>query len=1048
MYRIYDIKDFNLSETRLYFFRLVGVLTFLFSFNCLSICEEMPALPLISTPQSYTFNEIKHHNGSSIRDVRDLLQDKRGYIWMASAHGLIRYDGHDFKIFRHSPNDDNSIVDNELLSVYMLGDTLLCVGAVHGVSLIDVRNEKITNIENDTEGKLINYVDDFYLDTHGIIWLAGLDGLYSLKPDFSGIINHHLNAPPPQKGNPAFAKRAYCITQHEFDKNLLMIGTEGGLVRFDVKRNKLHKFYPNHQATFWRSASYVSKFVKDGKYLWVQSWMSGIPRFDMENERWDNFAYPDEKTKVNIFALSDLHISNDNEIWICDLDKGIYIFNKETNSLKPHPGFQELNPVLKESWQRIFMQKDSTLWIANDKGLWMQNRKAKQFRNLHIPYKFGWVMSTYHDETTNDYYFGLVWESFGVACWNADQKKWTLLRTETNQEVNLNTYSIIKDRKGVIWMGMQARGLWYVDKKNNLLRKFTLPDDNEFDKKLGTVYRIFEDSKNNLWLGTGTNGVVRVNKERTKAYFYKHNSTDETSLIEGTHFRAIAEDRHGNIWIGNHKGFCIYNPQKNHFSHEIPRQLYKTGVRSGYTYSIVKDTTDSMWMTIVGQGLVKISEKENNYSFKLYQTDNGLKDLTVTYMTIDHNGGLWIANNGLLYFNPHDETFMMADECNGLVDEISGDAQIMVDKYGNVFSGEQVGINWLTEAQKYSVSNISNLIVEEVLVNGKPIDWHFENKDFITLSELNHQTNLTFKYTAICYDDYDQVRYRYKLVGLETEWSPPTKVLEARYTNLQAGKYSFVVDVAYKGNWMGLNQYVDFRIRPAFYKTWWFIALMLLLAFSVLYAIYSYRKRQLDEKFQIRRKIASDLHDDVGSTLSSISIMSDILQSQVENRTNAKEMIREIGFNARNMLESMDDIIWSVIPINDSFENLAARIQEYAIPLFESKDISFKFTVPHSILQMSIPIEKRHDLFLIAKETINNLVKHSQCTEANIEFSASRAVLKMRISDNGKGFDTSRNFSRNGLKNIKYRAEKIGGKLTIHSEIDKGTIVTLVVRVR
>jgi signal transduction histidine kinase len=223
---------------------------------------------------------------------------------------------------------------------------------------------------------------------------------------------------------------------------------------------------------------------------------------------------------------------------------------------------------------------------------------------------------------------------------------------------------------------------------------------------------------------------------------------------------------------------------------------------------------------------------------------------------------------------------------------------------------------------------------------------------------------------------------------------------------------------------------------------------MLLLAFSVLYAIYSYRKRQLDEKFQIRRKIASDLHDDVGSTLSSISIMSDILQSQVENRTNAKEMIREIGFNARNMLESMDDIIWSVIPINDSFENLAARIQEYAVPLFESKDIGFKFTVPHSILQMSIPIEKRHDLFLIAKETINNLVKHSQCTEANIEFSASRAVLKMRISDNGKGFDTSRNFSRNGLKNMKYRAEKIGGKLTIHSEIDKGTIVTLVVKVR
>ena len=1048
MYRIYDIQGFNLSETRLYLFRLVGVLTFLFSFNCLSICEEKPALPLISTPQSYTFNEIKHHNGSSIRNVRDLLQDQRGYIWMASDHGLIRYDGHDFKIFRHSPNDDNSIVDNELLSVYMLGDTLLCVGAVHGVSLIDIRNEKIRNIENDTEGKPVNYVDDFYVDTNGKIWLAGLDGLYSLKPDFSGIVNHYLNAPPPKKGNPAFAKRAYCITQHVSDKNLLMIGTEGGLVSFDIKRNKLHKFYPNEKATFWLSLSYVYKFITDGNYLWTQTWMSGFPRFDMINECWENFVYPNEKTNSNIFAMSDFYITKNKEMWICDVDKGIYTFDKETNSIKPHPGFEELNPVIKNSGLRIFRQRDSTLWLANDNGLWMQNRKAKQFRSLDIPYEFEWVMPTYHDEATNDYYFGLVWQAFGVACWNANQKKWSFLKTETNQELSLNTYSIIKDHKGVIWMGMQGRGLWYVDKKNNLLRKFTLPDDDEFDKKLGTIFRVFEDSKKNLWIGTGTNGVVKLNKERTKASFYKHNPSDERSLIDGTHFKAIAEDKHGNIWLGNYKGFCLYNSQKNHFSQEIPEQLYKTGVRAGYTYSIVKDTASCMWMTIMGQGLVKISEKDNKYAFKLYQTENGLKDLTAMYMTTDPKGGLWIVNNGLLYFNPYDETFMMVDEHNGLVEKIGGDAQIMVDKYGNVFSGEQVGVNWLTEAQKYSVSNISNLIIEEVLVNGKPIEWHFENKNFLSLSEFNHQTNLTFKYTAICYDDYDQVRYRYKLIGLETEWSPPTKVLEARYTNLQAGKYSFVVDVAYKGNWLGLNQYVDFRIRPAFYKTWWFITLMLLFSFSVLYAIYSYRKRQLDEKFQIRHKIASDLHDDVGSTLSSISIMSDILQSQVENRTNAKEMIREIGFNARNMLESMDDIIWSVTPINDSFENLVARIQEYAVPLFESKDISFKFTVPHSILQMSIPIEKRHDLFLIAKETVNNLVKHSQCTEANIEFSASRAVLKMRISDNGKGFDTSRNFSRNGLKNMKYRSEKIGGKLTIHSEIDKGTIVMLVVRVR
>ena len=215
----------------------------------------------------------------------------------------------------------------------------------------------------------------------------------------------------------------------------------------------------------------------------------------------------------------------------------------------------------------------------------------------------------------------------------------------------------------------------------------------------------------------------------------------------------------------------------------------------------------------------------------------------------------------------------------------------------------------------------------------------------------------------------------------------------------------------------------------------------------MIYAIFQNLKLQRLKQQKIRLKIASDLHDDVGSTLSSISIMSDILQSQLDNTPDNEKMIREIGSNAHDMLESMDDIIWSVVPVNDSLESLVARIQEYAIPLFESKDIRFQITDSQSLAPMSIPIEKRRDLFLIAKEAINNLVKYSECSEANIEFSVLRSVLKMTVSDNGKGFDIAQNFGRNGLRNMKFRAGKIGAKLNIQSEMGKGTKVILLVRV-
>ena len=143
----------------------------------------------------------------------------------------------------------------------------------------------------------------------------------------------------------------------------------------------------------------------------------------------------------------------------------------------------------------------------------------------------------------------------------------------------------------------------------------------------------------------------------------------------------------------------------------------------------------------------------------------------------------------------------------------------------------------------------------------------------------------------------------------------------------------------------------------------------------------------------------------------------------------------------------MDDIIWSVLPANDEFRNLILRLREYAIPLFESKDIRFSITAPEALYAQTIVMDKRRNIFLIAKESVNNLIKYSECTEASIEFALSRSVLRLIISDNGKGFDTSKKYYRGGLPNMKFRAEKIGGKLSIRSEAGKGTSIKLTVKI-
>jgi signal transduction histidine kinase/ligand-binding sensor domain-containing protein len=1051
MYRAHEIRKLILNGKKIYLFRLISVFGLLFFIIDSTVYAQTPALPLKPHSEEYVFNEIKLPGDEPIRDILAVLQDNRGFVWMAGNHGLMRYDGHDFKIFRNIPGDTTSIIDTDLLSLYLLDDTTMCIGGKHGISIMDIRTEKVTNLSNDQDGNPVEWVSNFYSDKDGAIWIAALNGLYSLKPDLSSIINHYLNTPPITKGNPTFAKRVYCITQHSIDKNLLMLGTECGLISFDKKRNAIHKIYPNTEATFWRSHPPVYKFIEEGDYLWCKCWISGIPRFDMVTETWKNFCYPKTndrlETVTNVWSVNDLMFKNKDEIWVCDWDRGLYVFNKNSEKSYPLKQGQTYN-VLDKPYMKIYKLKDGALWLSCDDGLWRQNLRAKKFEALDIPFSHTWVSATLHDEETDEYYFGLSWESYGVACWNCSSRKWAYYQPETDKKEMFNTFDIFKDSYGVIWIATSQRGLWYIDKKSKTLKPFkSFNKDNNLWNS--TFYKIFEDSKNNLWLGTGKYGVVRLNSNRTKADYFINDAKDSTSLRGNTRFGAIEEDQYGRIWIGSYNGFCTFDPKTETFSREIPLKLQKIGIRDGYTYSIVRDTTNAMWLTIEGQGLIKIEEQiKDNFNFIIYQTDNGLKDLTVRYMTSDKQGGLWLVNNGLLYLNPYNNSFMLTDERSGLLENIGGDDKIMVDKYGNVFCGEQVGLNWLGEAKKYSQSSVSNLIIENIDINSQSVlDWNPYNETKTSRIVKHNQNNFTFGYTAICFEDYNQVRYRYKLEGLEDDWNSPTNILETRYTNLKPGKYRFVVDVSYKGVWLGYNKSVEFRVKQAFWRTWWFVSLSAITILTIFYLLYLNRKRHKEKQLKIRLKIASDLHDDVGSTLSSISIMSDILQTQLGNSPNVEEMIREIGSNAHNMLESMDDIIWSVIPVNDSFENLVARIQEYAIPLFESKDICFKITAPNSIYSLSIPIEIRHDLFLIAKEAINNLVKHSDCSEANIEFSVSHAVLKMAVSDNGKGFDISRNHCRNGLKNMEYRAERIGGKLTIHSEISKGTMIKLIVRV-
>ncbi len=204
------------------------------------------------------------------------------------------------------------------------------------------------------------------------------------------------------------------------------------------------------------------------------------------------------------------------------------------------------------------------------------------------------------------------------------------------------------------------------------------------------------------------------------------------------------------------------------------------------------------------------------------------------------------------------------------------------------------------------------------------------------------------------------------------------------------------------------------------------------------------RNRSLQRELELRTQIATDLHDDMGSTLSSIHIFSELLRRQ---NNNSKDLLDKIEANARDTLEALDDIIWLVKPANDKFSNLGVHIREYAVPLFESKDIRFCIEFPDSICDLPLDMEHRRNIFLILKESVNNLVKYSCCTEACIKAEICGDSIHFTVRDNGKGFDPDIITNRNGLKNLKSRALQIGAPMTITSAPGMGTTISFTVKI-
>jgi len=265
------------------------------------------------------------------------------------------------------------------------------------------------------------------------------------------------------------------------------------------------------------------------------------------------------------------------------------------------------------------------------------------------------------------------------------------------------------------------------------------------------------------------------------------------------------------------------------------------------------------------------------------------------------------------------------------------------------------------------------------------------------------------------------------------------------YTNLDPGDYTFKVKASNNdGVWNETPTAVRLIITPPYWKTWWFTLLCVLTGACIVFAIFYLRLQKLRDIHRIRNKIASDLHDDLGATLSSISIMSELANQQIKGQSpQASSLLEKIGSSSRNMIESVNDMVWAINPKNDSFENIIKRMRTFAAEILSAKDIAFHFDFDKNVLQSKLKMDIRRNFYLIFKEAVNNIAKYSYAANAFVMIWNRESNLKMTIRDDGNGFDPDSVLRGNGLTNMQQRAEGIKARFNLESIPGKGTIVEL-----
>lgn len=962
-------------------------------------------------------------SGLSHDKITSIVKDQEGFMWFGTHNGLNRFDGLHFEVI-------NPIPESSLFTTihHFAQDRDGWFWLVTNDGLIrfhpKTRQYKQVFLRDDWSTQAIgSQIYRIHLSDRGHAWFATQKHLYKINLKTQQYQFFKM---------PFWASRLF-FGALEDSKGRVWVQISTALYRFEEKTRKFKYYYGIDDLHTDPKQNFTGiPFEDSAGQLWLPNWYD-YPR--VYDERSDSFVVRGKQKSVNNIYLEDITEEGRKFLWAAGGNTGLQILWLddlsfeliEHDSCKPYThNMRPVNCLFKDEAANI-------IWIGTDKGIEKYDRFMARFKRNPVFEKgrakiHGEITQILQDKNQDHIFWLSVWGD-GLYRWNRKTNELQYFNQKNTPMPDPALFDATQQADGSLWLAAGG-GFYQYDPRNNTWKIFR--DFFKRTKSVNNVLNIFKDEhRDRVWIGCNHEGLWYLEKgarSPTRWYFPDIPPEDRHFITK------IQSDKQGNIWISSHSGLHKINVEKK-TTEKIFLGVYgrhKTAINS---FFISKD--QHIWLTGV-DFLMKL-DKNGKYleSFNLQENFRSHPFDLVE----DKQGCLWIgSDNGLHKFYPQTKKFKTFHKDEGLIDNaVNGDLSIC--KNGEIFLAFTGGeFNFFhPDLIQYNLQKPS-IAFTGILVNNQKRVIDF-NQPLI----LHPQENIIhFNFVALNYSLTHKNKFAYQMKGFDEKWTY-TDQPNANYTNLDEGTYTFRVIAANNDAvWNEQGTALQIVVLAPFYRTWWFRIVLLLMLSAVMYGLFSYRQNQRKKIDAFRNRIAKDLHDDMGSTLSSIRIISDVLRQQIKDaHPQSEKMLQRISQGAASLSDAMQDIIWSIKTDFDTLEDMLARMRAFALKLLEAKQIAFKTRISQDFENTHLNIEQRRNIYLIFKEAVNNAAKYAECREVELIIEMEKKQFGMIVQDNGKGFDPEKISLGNGLQNMQKRAAELKGICLIRSQIGQGTRVEL-----